>query len=91
MKHPAVFAAALSLVFTGLVHADEPTYPLTTCVVSGEALDSMGKPFVTTHEGEEVKLCCKMCKREFDRNPEEFTAKVKAAKAAKATEAAADE
>ncbi len=85
MKKITLFAAAVSFAFAGLVHADESTYPLKTCVVSGEALDSMGKPFVTSYEGEEVKLCCKMCKKDFDQNPEEYVAKLKAAKGSEAS------
>jgi hypothetical protein len=34
-------------------------YPLKTCVVSDEKLGEMGAPYVFTHEGHEVKLCCK--------------------------------
>lgn len=45
---------------------------MTTCVVSGEALDSMGKPYVFTYEGQEVQLCCMDCKKTFDKNPEEY-------------------
>ena len=36
-------------------------YPLETCVVSGEKLGEMGKPFVYQYEGREIKFCCKNC------------------------------
>lgn len=60
---------------------------LTTCPVSGEKLDGdMGKPFVFTYKGQEVKLCCSMCKSKFDKDPDKFIAKIRAAdKAAKKT------
>ena len=54
-------------------------YPLTTCVVSGEALGSMGTPIEVTHESTKVKLCCKSCIDEFNATPEVFVAKLKAA------------
>lgn len=61
----------------------EPTqvdgdYPLTTCVVSGEPLGSMGTPIEVTHEGTTVKLCCKSCIDDFNATPEIFIAKLKA-------------
>ncbi|MEI8309783.1 MAG: hypothetical protein WCH98_03410 [Verrucomicrobiota bacterium] len=45
-------------------------YPLTTCFISGDKLGEMGKPFVFTYQGQELKLCCKDCKKKFDKNPE---------------------
>ncbi len=53
-------------------------YPLTTCVVSGEALGSMGDPVVVTHEGTEVRLCCAQCKPKFEADPAKYVALVKA-------------
>ena len=47
-------------------------YPLTTCIVSGEKLGEMGDPFVFTYNGQEIKLCCKSCKKKFDKEPEKF-------------------
>ncbi len=51
-------------------------YPLTTCVVSGEPLGSMGTPVEVTHEGTTVKLCCKSCIKEFNASPDKFVAKL---------------
>jgi len=67
--------------------ADNPSaetttsYPLDVCVVSGEKLGSMGKPHVITHEGTEVRFCCKECVPKFNENPDKFVAMVKAGKA----------
>lgn len=52
-------------------------YPLTTCVVSGEALGSMGTPVEVVHEGVTVKLCCKSCIDDFNATPGVFVAKLK--------------
>lgn len=54
--------------------ADE--YPLTTCVVSGEKLGSMGDPVVMEHDGVTVKLCCKSCVAKFKENPAKFATMV---------------
>lgn len=53
-------------------------YPLDTCVVSGEKLGSMGDPVVFTHAGQEIKLCCKSCREDFDKEPAKFLAKLPA-------------
>lgn len=55
-------------------------YPLTTCVVSGEKLGGdMGKPYVFTHEGREIKLCCKSCLKDFKKDPAKYLKKFDAA------------
>jgi len=61
--------------------ADSKTTPdlLTTCPVSGDKLGEMGKPFTFTYKDQEVKLCCKSCKKDFDKNPEKYIAKIRAA------------
>ncbi len=52
---------------------------LTTCPVSGEKLGEMGKPFTFAYKDQEVKLCCKGCKKDFDKDPEKYLAKIRAA------------
>lgn len=60
---------------------EKPVYPLTTCVVSGEKLGSMGKSYVHEHKGKEVQFCCKSCLKSFDKDPAKYLAKIeKAAK-----------
>jgi len=51
-------------------------YSLNTCVVSGEKLGSMGKPVSFVHEGQEIKLCCAECRKDFDKEPAKFLAKL---------------
>ena len=54
-------------------NAEKPKpYPLTTCIRSGEKLGSMGKPHVFTHEGREIKLCCKGCLDDFKKESAKF-------------------
>ena len=51
-------------------------YPLTTCVISGEKLGSMGEPFEYTHEGKRVLMCCKSCLKKFLKSPDEYLKKI---------------
>ena len=52
------------------------SYPLSTCVVSGEALGSMGQPTIIHHEGVEVRLCCKGCVKKFNADPAKYLEKL---------------
>lgn len=54
-------------------------YPLQTCIVSGEKLGEMGKPFIYTHEGREVRFCCKGCLKDFKKDPAKYLQKLDAA------------
>ncbi len=64
--------------------ASTPPKPdkLTTCPVSGEKLGEMGQPYVFTYQGQEVKLCCSGCKKDFDKNPAPYLKKIQDAAAA---------
>ena len=72
--------ALLMLGAVAVAHAD--SYPLTTCVVSGEKLDEMGKPVVLNYQGTEVRFCCKDCIAKFQKDPAKYLAKLKSAPAA---------
>ena len=53
---------------------------LKTCPVSGEKLGGdMGKPFVFVYKEQEVKLCCKSCKKDFDKDPAKYMKLIRAA------------
>lgn len=52
--------------------AKKDTYPLTTCVVSGEKLGEMGEPYIMQHEGREVRFCCKNCRKDFLKEPAKY-------------------
>lgn len=51
-------------------------YPLTTCPVSGEKLGEMGEPVSFVYQGQEIKLCCKNCRKDFDKDPAKFLSKL---------------
>jgi len=74
----ALFAASLA---TGAEAKKARPYPLDTCVVSGEKLgaDASMKPYAFTHEGHEVKLCCKSCLKDFKKDTAKYMAKIEAA------------
>ena len=57
---------------TGTVEPAPKPYPLDYCVVSDEKLDSMGKPKVIVHEGQEIKFCCGGCEKKFLKDPAKF-------------------
>jgi YHS domain-containing protein len=53
---------------------------LKTCPVSGEKLGSDDMtPYVFSYQGQEVKLCCKGCKKDFDKNPDKYIKAIRAA------------
>ena len=54
-------------------------YPLTTCLVSGKALGSMGDPYVIVHEGQEIKFCCAGCEPSFKKDPSKYLTKMESA------------
>jgi YHS domain-containing protein len=53
-------------------------YPLKKCVVSDEEIgkDPDMKPHVFTYKGQEVKLCCSGCKKDFDKEPAKYLKKI---------------
>jgi hypothetical protein len=87
----ALLAGATTLLFTscstdhhdhsGHTHgatASKP-YPLDKCIVTDEAFEH-GKPYVFVHEGQEIKLCCKDCLADFQKDPAKYLAKLNAPK-----------
>jgi len=61
-------------------------YPLTTCVVSDEKLgaDPSMKPYVFVEDGQEIKLCCKSCLKDFKKDKASMMKKIAAAEKKKA-------
>ncbi len=44
-------------------------YPLETCLVSDEKFEGSDmKPFELVHEGQTIKLCCKSCLKDFNKD-----------------------
>ena len=82
----AALAAFLSLCL--LLHADDQktpqkliSYTLKVCIVSGEKLGEMGDPYVFAYKGREIKLCCKNCRKDFDKDPAKYIKKIEEAEA----------
>jgi hypothetical protein len=75
----------LGLITTAVVApaADQKAkpYPLKTCVVSDEEINDKGdmKPFAFVQDGREVKLCCKSCLKDFNKDKAKYMAKIEAA------------
>ena len=49
-------------------------YPLKTCLVSGEDLDSMDDRVSTVYEGQVFEFCCKPCLKKFNKEPAKYQA-----------------
>lgn len=65
---------------TGKKASKSKPYTLKTCVVSDEKFGGdMGDPFVFDYKGQEIKLCCKSCKKDFDKDPAKFIKKIEGA------------
>ena len=59
-------------------------YALDKCIVTDEKLGEMDKPYVFTQDGQEVKLCCKNCLKDFKKDTAKYMKKIKDAEVAKA-------
>lgn len=77
-----ILIVALVLGMTGVTAADKKDgkakpYPLKTCIVSDEKLGGdHGEPYVFVHEGQEIKLCCKPCLKDFNKEPAKYLKKL---------------
>ena len=59
------------------IAAQKPSYPLTTCVMSGEPLDGGEmEGFDLVYEGRLVRFCCKPCSKDFLKAPAETLKKL---------------
>ncbi len=74
----AIVAGPLAAFAADKKEAPKP-YTLKVCVVSDEKLGEMGKPFVFEYKGQEMKLCCKSCKKDFDKDPAKYIKKMETA------------
>jgi YHS domain-containing protein len=77
----ALAATALTFTARADTSTNAPVKPdkLATCPVSGEKLGEMGKPCVFVYQGQEVKLCCPGCKKDFDKDQAKYLKKIRAA------------
>lgn len=78
--------ALLSLAIAGfsVLHAESAKpkalpYPLKTCAVSGEELNAPGgmQAYSFVEDGQEVKLCCKSCLKDFNKDKSKFMKKIR--------------
>lgn len=51
-------------------------YPLKTCIVSDNDLDSMGEQASFVYQGQTIKVCCKPCIAKFEKNPAKYLKKI---------------
>jgi YHS domain-containing protein len=78
LEDPDKFVAKLD---AAVVAAQGPTYPLKTCIVTGEELGgSMGEPIDYVIGNRLVRICCKGCKKKIAKDPLSYLAKLDAAK-----------
>ncbi len=83
---PLAQSLLLALLFAGcstpktVASSGPPTagkpYPLKVCLVSRNALDSMGDTITETYNGREVKFCCEPCVKKFHAHPEKYLPKI---------------
>ena len=72
----AIAIASTTLVSMAAEKSEAKPYTLDKCIVSDEKLGEMGKPFVFVHEGQEIKLCCKSCQKDFKKDPTKYLKKL---------------
>src|SRR3954468_3676613 len=75
----ALTLATLAAPFASFAADEKPAAKpdkMATCPVSDEKLGEMGKPYVFTYKGQEVKLCCASCKKDFDKDPAKYIKKI---------------
>ena len=68
-KFEADPAGYFAKIDSQIIEQQLATYPLTSCPVSKEPLDSMGKPVDYVYNNRLVRFCCNGCLRGFKKNP----------------------
>jgi hypothetical protein len=82
-----VFLAVLSSAAVLAVRADDTKdakpkpYPLDSCLVCGMKFGDTEKPYVFVYKRQEIKVCDKSEKAEFDKSPAKYMKKLDEAKA----------
>ena len=85
MVSVGALACAMAWAADAKKHAPKTdTYPLDTCVVSGEKLGGMGDPVKYDYKGREVRFCCQGCVKTFEKEPAKYLKKIDDAAKAKA-------
>ncbi len=68
-KNPEKFLAVLD---EAVIEEQTKNYPLTTCVISGEKLGTMGDPIDRVYANRLVRFCCAPCVTEFESDPAKY-------------------
>lgn len=68
--------SATTLALTANADDQAKPYALENCIVSDEKLGEHGKPYIFAHEGQEIKLCCKSCLKDFNKEPATYLKKL---------------
>ena len=79
---PMTGSCCAGMALTTVADTDTNAIPdkLKTCPVSGDKLGAdMGDPYVFVYKGQQVKLCCKDCKKDFDKDPAKYIKLIRAA------------
>jgi YHS domain-containing protein len=87
LKHLTVIALAVcafALTRAGLAEDTKPEakakpYTLKTCIISGDKLGEMGEAYSFVYKGREIKLCCKSCLKDFNKEPAKYVKKIEEA------------
>ena len=70
LKDPKPMLAKLD---EAVIAQQKAHYPMTTCMVSGETLGGeMGEPVERVYNNHLLRLCCKGCIKDFEKNPARF-------------------
>jgi YHS domain-containing protein len=75
-KFEANQTASLEKIDAAIVKEQTPYYPMKTCVVSGEKLDSMDAPIDYVYQNRLVRFCCKGCIKKFEADPAKYLAEI---------------
>ncbi len=73
---PAKYIAILD---KAVIEQQAESYPLETCVISGQPLDSMGGPVNMVVANQLVQLCCAGCEKQVEADPAGTLAKIEVA------------
>lgn len=88
-KDPASYIKKMD---AAIIKKEKASYPLTTCVVSGDKLGEMGEPIdYVARNNHLVRLCCNGCVKKMDKDAKPYLKKLDEAKKAAAKKAAPGE
>jgi len=80
-------AAYMKKLDAAVVSSERASYPLQTCVVSGEKLGGMGEPVDYVYDNHLVRFCCSGCISAFEKEPAKYMKAIEQAREARTTKA----